>query len=428
MDMVFPVIIFLVGGGFGFWAATLLRTRDGSAAQLREAKEKLALLEMEVREYTAKTARLDSEKSTMADRFAEQQAYVQQVQEQFQLKFENLANKIFDDKNKQSKTDLHEILNPLKQNIEGFKAHIAESFGKHAEKQFELKKEIESVIKVTGEMKFQTESLSKALKGDTKVQGNWGEVILERILEASGLRRGEDYTTQGAGMGLKHPDHGGVQKPDVIVHLPENKHAIIDAKVSLTAYERFCAAADEQEKASQLSQFLLSVRNHAKGLEERRYPDTAGLDTPDFVMMFMPIEGAYALAMQQDDSLHAYAWERKVIIVCPSTLFAILKIVASMWSLERQNKNAEKIAERGGLLYDKIEGFVTDLLAVGKSLDTAKGVYDKALDKLSVGRGNMIRQAEQLRELGVKNSKLLPQKLVEQADESAVLSLPKDAA
>ena len=431
MNMIVPVIIFLVGGGFGFWAATLLRSRDNGAAlaaQLREAKEKLTALELEIREYTAKTARLDSEKSAMADRFAEQQAYLQQVQDQFQMKFENLANKIFDDKNKQSKTDLHEILNPLKQNLEGFKTHIAESFGKHAEKQFELRKEIESVIKVSSEMKFQTESLSKALKGDVKVQGNWGEIILERILEASGLRKGEDYITQGTGMGLKHPEHGSVQKPDVIVKLPENKHAIIDAKVSLTAYERFCAATDEQEKAVQLSQFLLSVKTHAKGLEERRYPDTQGLDTPDFVMMFMPIEGAYSLAMQMDDTLHAYAWERKVIIVCPSTLFAMLKIVASMWSLDRQNKNAEKIAERGGLLYDKIAGFVEDLTSVGEKIDAAQKSYGKAVEKLSTGRGNIIRQAEQLRELGVKNSKTISPKLVSEAEESELLSLPKDAA
>lgn len=397
----------------------------GLRLQLAEAKEKLAALEKDIREYTTSIAKLDSEKGALHDKLNDQQEYAKTLQEQLKLQFENLAHKIFEEKNTQSKQHLQEILNPLKQDLDGFKKHVTESFGAHAEKQFALKEEIASIVKVSTEMRFQTESLSKALKGDAKTQGNWGEVVLERILEASGLRKGEDYVPQAAGMGLKHPDHGTVQKPDIIIKLPEGKHAIIDAKVSLTAFERFCAEEDEAAKAQQLQLFLQSVRAHAKGLEERRYQDTDGLDTPDYVLMFMPIEGAYALAMQHDAELHASAWARKVIIVCPSTLFAILKIIASMWKIERQNRNAEAIAQRGGLLYDKIAGFVEDMTAIGKALDSAQGKYDAALGKLSAGKGNILRQAEQLSELGAKHAKSLPKELL---GEDALLDASKDAA
>jgi DNA recombination protein RmuC len=251
-------------------------------------------------------------------------------------------------------------------------------------------------------------------------------VMLERILESAGLRKGEEYIPQAAGMGLKHPEDGRTQKPDFIIKLPENKHAIIDSKVSLTAYERFCAEENEALRATHLTQFLQSVKAHVKGLEERRYQDTEGLNTPDYVMMFMPIEGAYALAMQQDGELHSYAWDRKIIIVCPSTLFAILKIIASMWKLERQNKNADEIALRGGRLYDKVVGFVSDMVSLGKRLDAAQSEYSEAFGKLSKGTGNILRQAEQLKELGVKNSKNLPPNLV--AGEGDVLSLTKEDA
>lgn len=381
--------------------------------------DKISATESEIRTYTARLATADSEKSALAEKLKDQQASIQQMQEQLKMQFENLANRIFEEKNTQSKLQLKEILSPLTNDIEGFKAHVSESFGKHANEQFALKNEIQNIVKVSNEMKFETANLSKALRGDSKVQGNWGEVILERILESSGLRKGENYNTQGAGMGLKHPDHGGTQKPDVIVFLPDNKHAIIDAKVSLTAYERFCSEDDDAARSLHLQQFLVSVKNHVRDLHERRYQDTQGLDTPDYVLMFMPVEGAYALAMQQDPDLHAHAWDKKVIIVCPSTLFAILKIIASMWKLDRQNKNAEEIAKRGGALYDKIAGFVEDMMNLGKKIEAAQGSYHDALGKLSSGNGNVLRQAEMLRDLGVKHSKTIPQKLISPEQDAA---------
>ncbi len=435
MEMIVGVGLFAVGGCIGYFLALraapkveVNATQDVMLReQLEEAKGRLIELEQEMREYTARIARLDTEKSTLGEKLGEQQSYIAKAQEQFQQQFENLAHKIFDEKNTQSKKNLAELLTPLKEDLSGFKKHISDSFGEHAKEQFALKKEIENVVRASNDMRFQTENLSKALKGDVKTQGAWGEVILERILEASGLRRGEDYVPQASGMGLKHPDHGGTQKPDIVIKLPEGKHAIIDAKVSLTSYERFCAEEDEALKKAHLEQFILSVKTHVKGLEERRYQDTAGLDAPDYVLMFMPIEGAYTLAMQSDTELHAHAWDRKIIIVCPSTLFAILKIISSMWKFERQNKNAEAIAERGGRLYDKVVNFVTDMQKIDAALKKAQGSYDDAFDKLSAGRGNILRQAEQMKQLGVKVSKALPPELISDS-EDALLDSPKEDA
>jgi DNA recombination protein RmuC len=429
-DGLLPVITLLAGGVVGFIVGRVVTKLQqppvADGAPLEQAKLKLEALEKDIRDYAVKVATLDTEKAALGDRLKDQQGYVKQVQEEFQTKFENLAHKIFKEKNDESKKNLDEILKPLKEDLSGFKKHISESFGEHNKEQFALKKEIENIVRVSNEMKFQTENLSKALKGDNKTQGNWGEVILERILEASGLRKGEDYVPQAAGMGLKNSEDGRTQKPDFVIKLPEGKNAIIDSKVSLTSYERFCSEEDDTLRAGYLLQFLQSVKNHVKELSAKDYSSIVGLNTPDYVMMFMPIEGAYALAMQQDGELHSYAWDRKIIIVCPSTLFAILKIIASMWKLERQNKNADEIALRGGRLYDKIVGFVGDMVSLGKKLDAAQSEYSEAFGKLSKGTGNILRQAEQLKELGVKNSKTLPPNLV--GDDAEVLSITKEDA
>ena len=399
---------------------------DRVRAEVGATQEKFNVLEKDIRDYTIQIATLKSEKTSSEQRLKDQQQSLQQLQDQFTLKFENLANRIFEEKNTQSKQNLKEILAPLKADIDGFKTHVTESFGNHAKEQFALKTEIANVVKAHNEMRFETTNLTKALKGDSKAQGNWGEVMLERILEASGLRKGEDYVPQAAGMGLKNVDDGRIQKPDFVIKLPENKHAIVDSKVSLTAYERYCAEEDDASRALQLTQFLHSVKTHVKDLAEKRYQDMAGIDTPDYVLMFMPIEGAYSLAIQQDPELHAYGWDRKIIIVCPSTLFAILKIIASMWKLERQNRNADEIAKRGGALYDKIVGFLADMDVLGKRLSAAQDSYEGALTKLSKGTGNVLRQAEMLKELGVKNAKSIPSQMLQHSDEETISNLTKE--
>ncbi len=272
-------------------------------------------------------------------------AQMEQLEEKFSLQFENLANRIFDEKNdkfkKESSEGIAQLLNPLRERLQEFQKKVDDSFGAQVKEQISLKKEIEHIVSVNKEMSLQTENLTKALKGDAKMQGDWGEYILEKILEDSGLKKGVNYTLQGAEMGLKHADDNSRRlQPDVIVHLPEDKHIVIDAKVSLNAYERYSAAEDPAEKALHLKAFLAAVRARVNELSERRYQD-AKLTTPDFVLMFMPIEGAYSLAVQKDPELHGYAWNKKIVIVCPTTLFATLKTIDSVWKLELQNRHAD---------------------------------------------------------------------------------------
>ncbi len=339
------------------------------------------------------------------------------MEEKFSLQFENLANRIFDEKTdrfkKESREDLGNLLNPLRERLQEFQKKIDDSFGDQMKEHISLKEQIKHIVSVNEKMTQQTENLTKALKGDVKTQGNWGEMILEKILEGSGLRKGEDYIVQGTNLGLKHVEDGSLIKPDVIIMLPEDNHIIVDAKVSLTAYERYCGTDDAGERTKYLKDYLLSVRAHVGGLETRRYQDTDKLGTPDFVLMFMPIEGAYSLAMQEDPSLHSYAWDKKIVIVCPSTLFATLKTIDSVWRLERQNKNTQEIARRGSLLYDKVAGFVSAMQDLGKRIEATQKTYDDAFKKLSTGTGNIIRQTEELKALGIKSSKTLPKELLE---------------
>jgi DNA recombination protein RmuC len=350
----------------------------------------------------------------------QQQARLQDIEEKVALKFENLAHKIFEEKTdrfkKESQEGISQLLNPLRERLQDFQKKIDDSFGAQMKEHISLKKEIEHIVAVNQRMTQQTESLTRALKGDVKAQGNWGEVILEKILEDSGLQKGVNYTLQGADMKLRHAEDASRLKPDVIVHLPEGKHVIVDAKVSLTAYERYTATEDAAEKIRHMKEYLLSVRAHVNGLAERRYQD-AGLSTPDFVLLFMPIEGAYSLAVQQDPELHGYAWNKKIVIVSPTTLFATLKTINSVWQLERQNRHAQEIARQGGDLYDKVAGFVADMQKIGRQIDVTRDIYNEALDKLSRGRGNIMNRAQKLKELGVKTSKDLPKELLEDNDE-----------
>lgn len=339
-----------------------------------------------------------------------------------QLQFENLANRIFDEKTQRFKADsqegLSQILGPLRERLSEFQKKVDDSFSNQAKEQYSLKNEIEKIVLVNQQMSQQAENLTKALKGDVKAQGNWGEVMLEKILEDSGLRRGTDYIVQGADLGLRHAGDGGVIRPDVIVMLPEGKHVIVDAKVSLTAYERYCSAPDDAAQAVHLKDYLASIRAHVGGLEQRRYQDTEKLGTPDFVLMFMPVEGAYSLAVQQDAALHGYAWDKKIVIVCPSTLFATLKTIASVWRIELQNRNALEIARQGGNLYDKVVSFVEDMQGLGKKISAAGEAYDEAFKKLSTGKGNIITRTEEIKALGLKTAKKMPVQLVEDLSEA----------
>ena len=341
-------------------------------------------------------------KSEAANEFLQKE--LEKTEAKLRQEFQNTASNIFADFSKKFSTEsekkIGDLLSPLRDRLGEFQKMIGESFTAQGKEQHSLRSEIEKIV-------LQTDSLTKALRGDVKAQGNWGEVMLERILEESGLRRDEDYIVQGVGLSLAN-EYGGRLQPDVIVNLPDNKHIIIDSKVSLTAYERYCGEADETARALLIKEFVKSIKAHVNGLEAKRYQDIASLGTPDFVMMFLPIEGAYSLALQADSELHQFAWGKKIVLVCPTTLFATLRTIASIWKIEQQNKNTMEIARQGGTLYDKFHGFITDMDAIGQHISRAHIAHENAMGKLQNGKGNLIGQVEKLKTLGAKASKSLP--------------------
>jgi len=335
-----------------------------------------------------------------------------EAKEKLTTEFKNIANEIFDDKSKKftekNKEGLDAMLKPLGEKIKDFEKKVSDSYGQEAKERHALKGEIEKLCLRNDQMSEAAANLTNALKGESKVQGNWGELVLERLLEDSGLKKGQEFEVQES----RTSEEGCRLRPDVVIHLPQNKHLVIDSKVSLTAYELYCSATDDKEKESRLSEHAASVRKHLKELHEKNYQDLKGLRSPELVMMFMPIEHACAVAMQYDKTLFSEAFEKNIIIVTPMTLLAALKIVFTVWRYERQNQNALRIAEEAGRLYDKLTGFAIDLTEIGRKIDSLHKTYDEAKGKLSEGKGNLISRAEKLKELGAKTSKSLPLELV----------------
>lgn len=380
----------------------------------------LAMAARREKEQAIRNSELQARNAALEERLSAQASEVDALESRFALQFENLANRIFDEKTQhfkaQNSENLGVLLTPLRETLASFQQKVEDS----AKEQFSLKNEIRNIMTLNENMRVQTEKLTTALRGDVKAQGGWGEMMLERILEASGLRRDEDYIVQATGMDLRHiEDNARRLQPDVIIKLPEDKHVIVDAKVSLTAYERLAGASDETARTAALAEFNTSVKAHIKGLSERRYQDAAGLGTPDFVLMFMPIEGAYALALQSDPTLHNYAWDQRIVIVGPSTLFATLRTIASVWRLERQNKNAEEIARQGGNFYDKLVAFVGDMEVIGNRLQQTHRSYQDAMGKLASGTGNLVKRAQDLKALGLKTGKSMPKNLLDRAEAAA---------
>ncbi len=375
--------------------------------QLQQYKDMAESLEQENKEIVSQL-QTTREELIKQEAIIKQHQHIKKAEEILINKFENISNKIFEEKNQkfkmQSQESLDAMLRPLREKISDFEKKITDSFGNQAKEHFSLKEQIKNIVEINEKMTLQAQELANALKGDSKKQGDWGEIMLEKILEDSGLRKGDDYILQASGLKLRNEDNK-LQKPDVIINLPENKHIIIDSKVSLTHYERYFSENDENIRPIHLKKFLLSIKKHIEDLEKRRYQDTEKLGTPDFVLMFIPIEAAYILALQENKEIQNYAWNKKVVIVCPSTLFATLRTIASVWRLELQNKNAQEIAKQGGLLYDKIEGFIKDMQDLGKQLDTTSKTYHNAMNKLSSGKGNILSKTEKLKELGAKTSK-----------------------
>jgi len=356
--------------------------------------------------------RLDEQLKTATEKLQ----WLQDAETRLQTQFENLAGKIFDERNKQlteqNQTSLDHIILPLREQLGEFKQRVETVYDNENKDRIALREEIISLRRDTAQMNREALNLTRALKGDKKIQGNWGEMILEKVLEKSGLRKGIEYETQGA---FRDEDNR-LFKPDVIIHLPENKDVVIDSKVSLIAYEHYCSTEDDQERIHALKQHIDAVREHIKSLSNKDYSSLKGLKSLDFVLLFMPIESAFMAAFQGDERLFTDAFEHKIVVVTPTTLLATLRTIENIWRYERQNENARLIADKAGLVYDKIRGFVEELEKLGKQINTAHSTYDAVMNKLMLGNGNLIRQAESFVELGVKVKKSLPKSMTEQSE------------
>jgi len=331
-----------------------------------------------------------------------QQQNLEELQQKFTLEFSNIANKILDEKSAkftaQNQTNLDQILNPLKANIKSFEEKVDKVYQTEAAERSQLKGVIFQLMDQSKQIQMDANNLTKALKGDNKKQGNWGEIILERVLETSGLVNGREYSIQKS---INTAD-GTRFQPDVIINLPDEKNLIIDAKISLVAYERMVTADIEEEKILFLKQHLLSIKNHIDGLSAKNYQHLYGINSPDFVLLFIPIEASFSATIQADVELFNYAWNRKVVMVSPTTLLATLRTIASIWKVDRQNKNVFEIAEEAGALYDKFVGFLGDMEKIGKHLEQTQKAHDDAFKKLQYGSGNLIGKVEKIKKLGAK--------------------------
>ncbi len=348
------------------------------------------------------------------EKLAEQKLSYEQSQQKLNKDFELIANKILEEKStrfvEQNRTNLDLILNPLKENIKAFEEKVEKVYKAESDERNVLKGVISELQIQSKLIQEDANNLTKALKGDSKKQGNWGEVILEKVLERSGLVKDQEYRIQAS---LVSTD-GSRFQPDVVIDLPDDKHLIVDAKVSLVAYERSVSAETDDEREGYIKQHLASIKNHIQDLSAKNYHELYKINSPDFVLLFVPIESSFSIAVQKDAELFNFAWDRRVVIVSPSTLLATLRTIASMWKQERQNRNVMEIARLSGSMYDKFVGFVTDMENIGKHIKNGQDAYDKALNKLSDGSGNLVNTSEKIKKLGAKATKQIDIKYLDQ--------------
>ncbi len=367
----------------------------------------------------AQVAALTMQLTQERNQSQEKMALLQNAREELTLQFKNLANDILEEKSKrfseQNQQSLGQLLDPLKTKLQEFQGKVEQVYVQEGKDRSALAEQVRQLMELNKTVSQEANNLTKALKGSNKTQGNWGELVLERVLESSGLRKGEEYDVQES-----HTlEDGRRLQPDVVVHLPDDRHLVIDAKATLIAYEDYANTEDDKYREAALKRHLDAVRSHIKGLSDKNYQDLYGLKSLDFVLMFIPIEPAFMLAVTHDRELYMDAWNKNVLLVSPSTLLFVVRTVANLWRQEAQTRNAQDIAKRGAELYDKLAGFVEDMESLGTRLNQAQKDYDGAINKLSTGRGNVIRQAEMLKKLGVKPSKSLPTPMVEIANDAA---------
>ncbi|MFK8266807.1 DNA recombination protein RmuC [Capnocytophaga cynodegmi] len=381
----------------------LLAIEKQEKEDFRDQKDELNLL----------LTKNESEKEFLLTKLKEKSKETELLQEKFSKEFENLANKILEEKSskftEQNKENLKNILSPLQEKIKDFEQKVEHSQKENISIHSALKQQLTDLQNQNLRITKEAENLTKALKGDSKIQGNWGELVLEKVLEKSNLEKGREYTIQESFV----REDGSRVIPDVIIHLPDGKKMIIDSKVSLTDYERFVNAEDE-EKPIFLKQHINSIKRHIDQLSGKKYEDLY-TNSPDFVLMFIPIEPAFAIALQNDDSLYTKAFAQNIVIVTPTTLLATLRTIDSMWTNQKQQENAYEISRQAGALYDKFEGFITDLIKIGKKMDEAKSEYGNAMNKLVEGKGNIVRSIEKLKIMGVKSKKSIPEAILKRA-------------
>ena len=387
------------------------------AAELAAGKEVIAKRQSELTRSKEELAGLRARSELERSQFDEKLAFIERSKQQLGESFKNLANDLLESKSKSfsqsSKEHITTLLSPLQEKITQFEKRVEETYDKESKERFSLVREIKSLQALNNKISEDAVNLTNALKSDNKAQGTWGEFVLESILEKSGLTKGREYEVQVA---LKAED-GSKSQPDVIVHLPESRDIVIDSKVSLKAWDAFCSRDQGSEKDALLKQHIASIRQHVKTLSAKDYQNLTGLNSLDYVFLFMPVEAAYSSAVQVDRELFQYAFDRNIIFVVPSTLLTTLRTVQNLWRLAQQNQNANEIADRAGALYDKFVAFVDDLEEVGGRIDATRKSFEKARNKLVSGRGNLVRRAEALRELGAKTSKKQNTKLVDVADD-----------
>ena len=424
MDNITLIAVALLAAAAGYMIGLLLGRARASAAEakaerLPQVEGRLIESEQQLNALNAQVATLTMQLTQERNQSNEKLALLQSAREELTHQFKNLANDILEEKSKrfseQNQQSLCQLLDPLKTKLQEFQGKVEQVYVQEGKDRSALAEQVRQLMELNKTVSQEANNLTKALKGSNKTQGNWGELVLERVLEGSGLRKGEEYDVQES-----HTLADGRRlQPDVVVHLPDDRHLVIDAKATLVAYEDYASAEDEKHRDAALKRHLDAVRSHIKGLSDKNYQDLYGLKSLDFVLMFIPIEPAFMLAVTHDRDLFMDAWNKNVLLVSPSTLLFVVRTVANLWRQEAQTRNAQDIAKRGAELYDKLAGFVEDMESLGTRLNQAQKDYDGAINKLSTGRGNLIRQAEMLKKLGVKPSKSLPAPMVEIANDAA---------
>ena len=426
MTVLWMIVGIVAGFAAGFVLAFLIQKSKQAllAAQMASAQTEKDNAATELEKMRADLATKMVEQATtvtkmegLKEQLAEQKQAMADLQKRLTTEFENMANRILKERaaelSETSKKDLGAILNPLKDNIAEFKQQVHEAYSLEMRDKAGLREQLKLLTEQNARISDEANNLTKALKGDVKQQGNWGEIVLERVLEMSGLHIGREFEREA----VSKDDNDANKRPDVIVHLPDNKHVVIDSKVSLVAYDRLVNAPDNAAYETALKDQVSSLKKHVNELAAKNYPNLPGLNAPDFVLMFVPIEAMFSVAVDADKNLFAYAWEKKIVIVSPTTLLATLRTIASIWQQENQTKNAFEIARLGGVLYDKMVGFIDDFQKIKRSLEAADKAYNDALGKMSTGKGNMLNTATRIKELGAKAGKTIPQNLLQDAGE-----------